>query len=136
MNVKAQSSTEYLIIAGFVAVITVPLILVYMAYSDTINDSIIANQIDKVARKIVDAAESVYYLGEPSQTTIKVYIPERIVDVQVGNREVFYRIRTSKGISDIVQISPVNMTGSLPTSQGVHFIIVKAQQNAVILSYT
>jgi len=133
---KAQVSMEYMMIVGFVAVITIPLVLIYYAYSSDTSDQINANQVDQVAKKIVDAAESVYYLGEPSQTTIKVYIPNNVVQATIGNREVFFKIKTKSGISDIVQVSSVDIGGALPATSGIHYITIKATETQVLTSYT
>ena len=51
-------------------------------------------------------------------------------------KEITYKVKTSVGITDVVQISSVNLTGSLPITQGIHFITVKATGNRVELSYT
>lgn len=134
---KAQVSVEYVIIMGFVAVISIPLIIIYYDYTAASNDEIISRQIYQVAQKIVDAAESVYYLGEPSQTTLKVHIPNQIVQATIEQeKEIVFKMRTKAGITDIVQVSSVNITGSLPITQGIHYITVKAEEGKVSLSYT
>ncbi len=135
-NSKAQISMEYMIIVGFVAVITIPLIVIYYTYSSDTNEQITANQVDQIAKKIVDAAESVYYLGEPSQTTVKVYMPNNVIEAAVANREILFRVKAKSGVSDIEQISSVDMSGTLPTTQGIHFIRVKAVAGGVEVSYT
>jgi len=133
---KAQISVEYLLIIGFVAVISIPLIIIYYDYTATSNDKIISAQIFQVAQKIVDTAESVYYLGEPSQTTLKVYIPDQVAQATIEQeREVVFKMETKAGISDIVQVSSVNITGALPTTQGIYYITVKAEEDQVLLSY-
>lgn len=132
---KSQVSQEYIIIVGFVAVLTIPMLLVYYTYATDTSDKIRAEQIAHVAKKIVDASDSVYYLGEPSQTTIKVYIPERIAEASVNGREIVFKVRTGTSVSDIVQISSANMTGTLPASQGLYYIRIKAAENGVEISY-
>ncbi len=124
-----------MIIVGFVAVLTIPLLLVYYTYATDTSDQIRAEQISHVAKKIADAADSVYYLGEPSQTTIKVYIPSRIAEASVNGREVVFRIKTGTSVSDIVQLSSADMTGTLPASQGLYHIRIRAVENGVEISY-
>jgi len=132
---KGQISVEYLMVIGFVAVITIPLVIIYYTYTADSSDEIITSQINQIARKIVDAAESVYFLGSPSQTTLKVYIPSQIAGASLGNKEVLFNISTRSGISEIVQVSSVDITGSLPTSQGAYTITLKARENDVEVSY-
>jgi len=134
---KAQISVEYMMIMGFVAVISIPLIIIYYDYTAASNEEIISRQILNIAQKIVDTSESVYYLGEPSQTTIKAYIPSHISEVIIEQeKEIVFKVRTQTGITDIVQVSSVNITGSLPATQGTYYITVKAEGGKVSVSYT
>ena len=131
MSLKSQVSVEYMLIMGFAALMTLPLLLVYYSYSADSGDSVAVSQAIQIARKIADSAESVYYLGKPSQTTLKVNFPDKIHSTNLSNREVVFKIKTTNGITDIVQISSVNMSGSLPKTQGIHVITVTAQDNYV-----
>ena len=132
---KGQISVEYLLIIGFVAVITVPLIILYYTYTSDSSDEIITSQIDQIARKIVDSAESVYFLGSPSQTTVKVYIPNQIKGASLDNKEVLFNVSTRTGVSEIVQVSSVDMIGNLPITQGLYTIIIKARETDVEITY-
>jgi len=120
-----------MLVMGFAVVMTIPLLLIYYSYSSDSSDSVATNQALQIARKIVDASESVYYLGKPSQTTLKLNFPERIDSINLSNKEVVFKIKTKTGIAEIVQISPVNISGSLPTSQGLHIITIKAEDGYV-----
>ena len=139
---EAQVSIEYMMIIGFVTVITIPLVIIYHNFTQDSNYEISSTQINHVAKKIVDAAESVYYLGEPSQTTLKVNIPDNVVavDLEKGSLEtsyyeVIFNISTKSGIAEIVQNSPVNITGSLPVNKGTYTITIKAVSDHVEVSY-
>ena len=134
---EAQISIEYMMIMGFVTIITIPLIIIYYNFTQDSNDEIISTQINQVAKKVVDAAESVYYLGEPSQTNLRVNIPDNIVMANLSaGYEVVFKIRTKAGRADIVQNSPVNITGSLPTNKGTYTITIKAKSDHVEVSYS
>lgn len=128
---KSQISVEYMMVMGFAALMTLPLLLIYYTYSSESSDSVATSQALQIARKIVDASESVYFLGKPSQTTLKLNFPDRIDSINLLNREVVIKVKTKSGITDVVQVSSVNMSGSLPTSQGIHIITVKAEDGYV-----
>src|SRR3989338_1845309 len=119
---RAQASSEYIIIVGFVVGITIPLMLVYFTFANNVNDQIISAQLEQISKSIIDSADTVYFLGEPSQTTLKVYLPKGIQSVQIINKAINYKIRTGHGINDIVFVSSSDLTGVLPTSSGIHFI--------------
>jgi len=133
---EAQISMEYMLLIGFVTVITIPLIIVYFTFTQQSGDEIRSMQVLEISKKIVDAAESVYYLGEPSQTTLRVNIPSNIVDINLSSgKEIIFKIKTGSGIVDIVQSTSVNITGSLPTNKSTYRITMIAKSNYVEVSY-
>lgn len=133
---EAQISVEYMVIIGFATIITIPLIIIYYTFTQQSNEEITSSQISQIVKKIVDAAESVYYIGEPSQTTLRVNIPDGIVLANLSSgKEVVFRVRSGAGEADIVQTTSVNITGNLPTRQGNYLVTVKAMPNYVNVSY-
>ena len=128
---NAQVSVEYMFIMGFAALMTIPLLLIYHTYTSDSSDTVATSQALQIARKIVDASESVYYLGKPSQTTLKLNFPDSIYSINLSSREVLFKVNTKSGITDVVQVSSVNITGALPKSPGIHIITVKAEDGYV-----
>ncbi|MEK6808224.1 MAG: hypothetical protein AABY14_00890 [Nanoarchaeota archaeon] len=133
--IKAQVSTEYLIIVGFVMGITIPLLIVYFTFTEGITNELNYGQLDKVVKSMVDSADIVYFLGVPSQTTIKVYIPINVKEIILKDKSIIYRIKTRAGTSDIVYVSSANLTGALPINSGTYLITVKATSDKVAFSY-
>ncbi|MBN2112075.1 hypothetical protein JW707_03165 [Candidatus Woesearchaeota archaeon] len=131
---KAQVAMEYLIIIGFVAVITIPLVIIFQTHSQETKAEITSTQIYHVSKKIADGAETVFYLGEPSRLTIKSYFPEDIASIQLGNNEIVFRVRTRNGIDDVVVYTPINITGNLSTHQGVHYLNIECRGDYVWVS--
>ena len=127
MFLKSQVSVEYMVVMGFAALMTIPLLIIYYTYSSDSSDAVASSQALQIARKIVDSSESVYYLGKPSQTTLKLIFPDRIQSTNLSNREVIFKIKTKNGIAEIVQVANVNMSGSLPITQGLHVVTIIAQ---------
>ena len=134
MSLKSQVSVEYMFIMGFAALIALPLLVIYYAYSADANDSVASSQALQIARKIVDSSESMYYLGKPSQTTLKLNFPENIKSANLSNREVVFKIKFQNRIAEVVQVSSVNISGSLPTSSGIHIVTIQAQDGYVYIS--
>lgn len=128
---KAQVSMEYLVIVGFVAVIIIPMLLIFYTYADRTEDAIISNQIQKISLKISDAAESMYYLGEPSRTRLKAYFPNNINNITIGNNEIVFIMHTKNGVDHIVVYTPIPIQGSLDTHRGYHNINVRSRGSYV-----
>jgi len=131
---NAQVSVEYVMIIGFALLITIPLILIFYEYTRATSDQVISSQVDQIARKITDNAESVYYLGEPSKTRIKVYMPENVEEAIISNKEVTFRVKTQSGITDISHISSVNLSGDIAITPGIHYISIESKGDYVWLS--
>lgn len=127
---------EYLLIIGFAALMIIPLFILYEVYTSNSGDEIITSQIYQIEHKIIDAAETIYFLGIPSQTTIKVYIPKQISSASLERREILYNLTTRSGITEIVQVSSVNLTGALPTKPGLYTIRLNASDIGVKINYT
>lgn len=131
MDFKSQVSIEYMLIIGFATLLSVPLLLIYYSYTSESSETVAISQALQIARKVVDASESVYFLGKPSQTTLRISFPDMISSTNLSSKEVVFKIKTKNGITDIVQVSSVNMSGNLPKSQGIHTITVQAEDNYV-----
>ena len=135
LNRNSQMSVEYMIIIGFVTVITIPLLIIYYTFTQDSKDDISSAQIDQIAKTISDSAESVYYFGEPSQTNLKINMPDNVVLSNLSNNEIVFRIKTRTGEADIVQSTLFNITGSLPVKKGAYTVTIKAKSNYVNVSY-
>ena len=131
---KAQISMEYMMIIGFATLMAIPLIIIYYNYSSDATESVGQGQALQIARLIADSSESVYFLGSPSQTTLKLNFPDNIYSTNLSNKEVLFRMKTKKGTQDIVQISSVNMSGTLPITAGLHIVTVQAQDGYVLVT--
>jgi len=131
---NAQVSVEYVIIVGFILFITIPLILIFYEHTSSTNDQVITSQVDMIAKKVVDSAESVYYLGEPSKTRIKVYMPTNVEDVIIDNYEIVFKVKTRSGITDISQPSSVNISGIISVTKGIHYISIESKGDYVWVS--
>lgn len=130
-DTNAQVSVEYLVIVGFVAVIVIPMLLIFYTYADRTEDEVISNQVNKIGLKVSDAAEAMYYLGEPSRTKVRAYFPKNINNITVGNNELVFMIHTKEGEDDIVLYTPVPIQGSLDTHSGYHNINVRSRGSYV-----
>ncbi|MFH0978931.1 MAG: hypothetical protein V1837_06560 [Candidatus Woesearchaeota archaeon] len=124
---RAQTAIEYLIIVGFALSVIAVLTIVYYEHDASSKNEIISSQVSSIERKIVDSAESVYYLGAPTRTTLKIYMPSNIEKVIISSREVNFQVHTKEGISDLEVMSAVNLTGNISASPGLKYIKIISQ---------
>src|SRR3989338_9178209 len=111
---KAQIAMEYLMVMGFVLAALTPLIVVYYVYTQGSTEELVSAQLSKISKEVVDSAEEVYYLGKPSQVSMRIYIPDRLEDAQINGKQLVLVVRTKNGPAEIVETSAVNISGTFP----------------------
>lgn len=124
---RAQIAMEYMVILGFVTFMITSLIVVSYYYKGQLVDNVNLNQVDQIARNIVDKAEEVYYLGSPTKTTIKVEFPDKIEEIIISDYELNFKVKTKQGVTEIPYSSNVKLQGSLNVNPGLRAITIEAK---------
>ncbi len=84
MNSKpAQASMEYVMIAGFVALVIIPTAFIFYRYASDSADEIDQAQIEKFGRDVVSTSETVYYIGAPSRIVIEERLPKNVRSISI-----------------------------------------------------
>lgn len=133
---RGQVSIEYMAVVGITTIVVISLLLISNYYSKEVENTINTNQIDRIAKEIVDTAESMYYFGEPSKTTLKIYIPDRIKDITITQNELNLRVLTPSGETDMFYFSKVPLAGNLSASHGFHYVTIEAKGGLVWINGT
>jgi len=131
---KGQISIEYLIVIGFVTISLVTILVVAFYYSSSLQDRIKINQIVNFADEIAKNAEAIYYAGEPSQVTIRPYMPEGVTGVLISNKDIVFNVTTLSGMTQVIPVCRVNVTGNISTSSGLKIIVIKALKDNVLIN--
>jgi len=135
MEKRGQVSIEFITIFGFVFLMMIPLIVIFFDQSGAVQDAIASNHLRNIGIKIIDKGESVYYLGEPSKVTIKTTFPERIEYINFTTRTILIGYRTQdNNIQAIEVVAKMNVTGSLSTNPGIHYISIEASSGGITVS--
>ena len=125
MTAKAQVGIEYMMVVGFVTLAIVSVLTLAYFYSDQIKDSIRLNQVESFATQVLNSAESVFFAGEPSKTTVKLYLPEGIL----------IKTKTRSGGENIrFYESKVPLVGSISSTEGIKRVAVIAEEDKVSIN--
>ena len=130
----AQIGMEYLMIVGFLTFVIITTLGIAMYHNNTIRDMITSRQVETMSNKIVSAAESVFYAGEPSKVTIVSYIPEGISEIEITDNTLFVTFQSSSGTNKASFPSNVPITGTLSITSGLRNIIVEATSSSVTIN--
>lgn len=136
MKKRGQISIEHIAIIGITTIMVISLLAISNYYSREIETTISSNQIDRIAKEIVDSAESMYYFGEPSKTTLKVYIPEGVKQISISPNELNIRFISQYGETDMFYSSNVPLKGNISSSYGFHYISIEAREGEVWINGT
>ncbi|MFH1589636.1 MAG: hypothetical protein ABIB43_03670 [archaeon] len=130
---KGQVSMEFLMVTGFAFLLIVPVLILFLTHTQDLNEDITAVQITKLGKELVDAADNVYYLGQPTKKTIQIYIPKFVESVEFIDNQIIISVDTGAISYTSIEIAASNITGSVVTNPGLHSIEIIAQSNSVII---
>lgn len=134
---KSQFSMEYLLMMGFTFMLLIPTIILFAQQQNNIESDMSASQATQIARKIADKSEEMYYQGEPSRTTLKVFIPNGVENITFDNMTIIVYFKDSDGvIHDIVQEAPVTINGTIGNSNGLHVIEIRSMGDYIFINET
>jgi len=133
---RGQVSIEYMALVGMTTVIVMFLLLISNYYSRGVENTINVNQVDGIAKEIIDTAESMYYFGEPSKTTLKIYMPDRVTDIDITPNTINLKVSTSAGDTDMFYSSDVPISGDISPSEGFHYVTIEARGGIVWINGT
>ncbi|MBI4150300.1 hypothetical protein HY488_02755 [Candidatus Woesearchaeota archaeon] len=135
---KGQAAMEYLLIVGLAFVILTPMLYMFYDYTSTLRRDVNLAKVYKIGGTMVNTAEQMYYLGEPSKTTIRFNMPDGVVDVTVrGTMKdiLVFHFGDQANYEEIVIPGNVPMISLLTTSDftpGIKVISVEATANEVL----
>ena len=130
---RAQIGIEYMIIVSFVTFSVMVIFALAIFYSGQTKDQIRLNQIENFAVQVVNSAESVFFAGEPSKTTITLSLPDGVSNIQVVSDGIIFRVSTSSGENTRLFESTVPLSGSIDINEGTKEITLTATDEYVII---
>lgn len=136
MKKRGQISIEYMAVIGITTVVVISILAISNYYSRQIEDTISTNQIDRIGKEVIDIAESMYYFGEPSKTTLKVFIPKGIKNITITQNELVFNVTTGSGLTEMAYSSAVPIEGNISRSYGLRYIKIEAKGGKVWINGT
>ncbi len=134
---RGQSSFEHVMMIAIAMLVLIPVIYMFYSYSKSSTAEIRDASIMNVGRKIINNAESIYYLGEPSRTTLEDSFPDGISNITIlGNStlDVYELVFTLDMNNSLVLSSDVPINGTFDdasVSQGIKNILIESKGSYV-----
>ncbi len=133
-NKGGQAGIEYMIIIGFVTFTIISIFALAVIYSGQIKDKIKLNQVENFATQLINSAETVYFAGEPSKTTVRLYLPEGVTSLEFNSDYLVIITHTSSGNNKRAFESKVPIQGTISTSEGIKKLTIEAKESYVMIS--
>ena len=133
MKKKAQTGIEYMIIVGFVTLAIMSILVLAIFYSGQVRDSIKLNHVENFAVQLINSAESVFFAGEPSKTTVRLYLPEGVKNIDINSDYISIDVAVSSGLNRRVFNSRVALQGNVSSAEGMKKITLDAKENYVLI---
>lgn len=130
---KGQIGIEYMIIIAFVTFAIMTTLSLAVFYSGQVKDDIKLNQVENFAVQLINSAESVFFAGEPSKATVRLYLPEGVQSVAINSEGLFITVQGSHGITKRLFTSRVPLSGSISPNQGTKKITLTATETNVLI---
>jgi len=134
MKKRAQIGIEYMIIIGFVTFAVLSVLALAFVYSSQIKDRIRLNQVGNFATQLVNSAESVFFSGEPSKATIRLYLPEGVENISIDSNYLIVTTHTSSGENKQSFKSRVPIQGTISSGEGIKKLSLEAKEDYVLVS--
>ena len=133
-TIRGQAGVEYMIIIAFVTFAVMSILVMAYFYSDKIGDGIKLNQVESFATQLTNSAESIFYSGEPSKITLRLYIPAGVKSIEINSDYLIIITTTSSGDNKRVFESRVPLQGEISVSEGIKKLTLEAKEDYVLIS--
>ncbi len=139
---KGQVSLEHLIMVAIAMLTLLPVIYLFYNYSKESTSEVNFASVNNLGNKIINRAESVYYLGEPSKLTLEENMPlavQNIAILQDSINNIYELVFTLDGNETAVFSSDVPISGDFTdtsVSQGTKTITIESLGSYVNITIT
>ena len=136
---------EYILVASLILIVFIPATFIFMNNIRKSTDELAESKLTRIGNDLVNTAYEVYYQGSPAKISLKINMPDKVLDMYVlknwsipANQLV---IVLSKGDSNntLVFDSEVNINGSFSTesfSKGAKDAVITANRSAGGILYS
>lgn len=132
---KSQVGVEYLIVVGFISFAIISILALSYFYSGQIKDRIRLNQIEGFASQLIGFSESVFFAGEPSMKTVRLYLPDGVDSIEINsNNIVIITTVSGGGQNKRAYESKVPLQGNITFTEGIKKLSLEAKQNYVLIN--
>ena len=136
MFCKAQAAIEFMLVFGIALLILIPTFYIFQDYSIRSKDQISTGQLSVIGNDLVNAAETVYFMGLPARLTLELSMPEGVTGMRIEkdwSRDINELVFTMRDNNELSFRSNVNINGTFERSdysQGLKKILLETKNTS------
>lgn len=135
MKKRGQVGVEYLLVVGFISFAIISVLALSYFYSGQIKDRIRLNQVEGFASQLTGFCESVFFAGEPSMKTVRLYLPDGVESIEIDSNNIIITTAVSGGGQNKrAYESKVPLQGNITPTEGIKKLSLEAKQNYVLIN--
>ena len=129
---------EYLLIVGLAFVILTPMLYMFYDYTSTLRRDVNLAKIYKIGGTLANTAEQMYYLGAPSKTTLRLNMPDGVLNLTIRGAKkdvLVFHFGDPSTYEEIVipgNVPMVSLLAGTEFTPGLKSITVEATANEVL----
>jgi len=128
---RGQAAIEYFVVVGLVVMFMIPLWSYIVATQDDIGQEISLSYAQTAAKQIADAASLVHSQGYPAKISIRVYVPDNVLNVSLTQKTVNFNITYAGLLTDVWSRSNADLNGSVPINEGYYNFDIQSMDTYV-----
>jgi len=128
---RAQVSFEYLMIFALAVAFAIPVWIYASSFQQSAGEELSLSYSKNAAEQIASAADLVYTQGPPAKVRLSIYIPAGVKETNVTGKSIVLKVWSAGNTSDVFSTSTANLSGEIPSSEGMYWISVESKGDYV-----
>jgi len=133
---RGQTAFEFMVIVIFVLTFITPIWIYLSQIQMQTNDQFALSYAKNAVTQIAKKADLIYSQRMDARVRIEIYIPRGVQAISISGNEINMQVLSSSGTVDVFATSLAPLQGSLPTSEGLYWVMIKAEGDYVNVTLT
>jgi len=135
-TLKGQAAVEYMIVVSIGLLFISPILIMGQSTLNDMKEKSRISTVQSSLDKLTEAIEVIHAQGHPARMKVKIRWPSGITSSGIDETTdtIWVRVNKLSGDEDILRFFDYNVSGTLPSSEGVHVLNVEALPYEVNIS--
>lgn len=128
---RGQTAFEFMVMVIFILAFITPIWVYLFQVQSQTNDQFVLSYAKNAVTQIAKKADLVYSQRLDARVKIEVYIPRGVEYINISGNEINMRVTSNSGPVDVFATSIAPLQGDIPASEGLYWVLIKAEGSYV-----